>query len=191
MIRKRAPGGGRKPAGPFKGKSAQLTTRLTSQTRSALERESRQTGQSISQIAERYIEQGLGRKRDSGSPQTQALTQAIKLLIDRVETNTGKRWHEDGFTAEVIYRGLPELFTHYRSNAEPIIPPQVAAAARRTPSIAATLRDPAGLAQLEVGTLVYLIENSQSPGTEQLRDDQLARWKILRDLGSRWYRESK
>ena len=38
MAKKRAPGAGRKPRGEFKGKSATLTTRITSETRAALDR---------------------------------------------------------------------------------------------------------------------------------------------------------
>ena len=39
--KKRAPGGGRKPAGDIHGKSSTLSTRITAETRQALETEAR------------------------------------------------------------------------------------------------------------------------------------------------------
>ncbi len=52
QIRRRAPGGGRKPKGPFKGKSAAITTRVMPATRSALQREATRNGLSLSQEIE-------------------------------------------------------------------------------------------------------------------------------------------
>ena len=50
--RKRAPGAGAKPKGPFKGKSATLTTRITPETRVELERSAQELGRSLSQEVE-------------------------------------------------------------------------------------------------------------------------------------------
>jgi hypothetical protein len=50
--RKRAFGGGRKPLGEFKGKTTTLTTRITPQTKAALERRAKQHGRSLSQEIE-------------------------------------------------------------------------------------------------------------------------------------------
>ena len=58
MPRKRAPGGGRKPAGPISGKLSIFSTRITHETRVALEAEAGMTGQSISQVAEQLINLG-------------------------------------------------------------------------------------------------------------------------------------
>jgi hypothetical protein len=78
--RKRAPGGGRKPAGAFSGKSATLTTRLTPGTRQALETE-RAPGESISQFAESMIAIGLDETRRRTRPDAlRALGQMIGEL---------------------------------------------------------------------------------------------------------------
>ena len=61
--KKRAPGGGRKPSGDIHGKSSTLSTRITAETRRALETERKATGLSISQIAERLMMVGLREKR--------------------------------------------------------------------------------------------------------------------------------
>jgi len=56
MARKRAPGGGRKPAGEFKGKSATITTRVTPATRAALEQAASANGRSLSQEIESRLD---------------------------------------------------------------------------------------------------------------------------------------
>lgn len=49
---------GRPPKGPKSGKGHTLTTRITAETREALEAEAERTGRSISQVAEIWIEDG-------------------------------------------------------------------------------------------------------------------------------------
>src|SRR5262245_15072980 len=63
-ARKRAPGGGRKPRGDIRGKSATLTSRITASTALALGPEAAASGRSISQVAERMIELGLDRQKE-------------------------------------------------------------------------------------------------------------------------------
>jgi hypothetical protein len=62
-ARKRRPGGGRKPGGIFRGKTEWFSTRITPETREALEREATTSGQPISQVAERLLVLGLEAKR--------------------------------------------------------------------------------------------------------------------------------
>ncbi len=59
MVRKREPGGGRKPAGPFIGKSANFSTRLTPELRRELETLANEMGQSISQVSEMLMRAGI------------------------------------------------------------------------------------------------------------------------------------
>ena len=70
MVKPRKPGGGRKPAGPLKGKVSTFSTRITAETRGALEAESAASGQSISQVAERLLQLGLDlrRRQEAGDP---------------------------------------------------------------------------------------------------------------------------
>jgi hypothetical protein len=83
MPRKRAPGAGRKPAGPISGKLSNFSTRITNETRSALESEASATGQSISQVAERLIRAGLTSSRDR-NPAMRALCFLIAQLADHI-----------------------------------------------------------------------------------------------------------
>ena len=62
MVRKRVPGGGRKPMGPYSGKGSMLTTRLTGETRRALEDGAVEKGVSISQYVEFILCQHFGLK---------------------------------------------------------------------------------------------------------------------------------
>jgi hypothetical protein len=68
MPSKRAPGGGRKPAGPISGKLSNFSTRITQETRAALDAEAKAAGQSVSQIAERLIRAGLAAEREHDRP---------------------------------------------------------------------------------------------------------------------------
>jgi hypothetical protein len=52
VVRKRAPGGGRKPNGPLRHKTATLTTRITEGTRAALVAAAERGGRSLSQEVE-------------------------------------------------------------------------------------------------------------------------------------------
>jgi hypothetical protein len=83
MPRKRAPGAGRKPVGPISGKLSNFSTRITKETRSALEREASATGQSISQVAERLIRAGLTSSRDR-DPAMRALCFLIAQLAGHI-----------------------------------------------------------------------------------------------------------
>ena len=63
-VRKRRPGGGRKPQGDIRGKSKTFSTRITGETREALETEADVSGRSISQVAESLLVLGLNTKRE-------------------------------------------------------------------------------------------------------------------------------
>ena len=85
MIRKRAPGGGRKPARPISGKLSNFSTRITAETRRALEAAAKETGQSISQVAERLIKGGLAEMRAANrDPAMRALCFLIAQLADHI-----------------------------------------------------------------------------------------------------------
>ena len=90
MPRKRAPGAGRKPAGPISGKLSNFSTRITNETRIALEAQAGASGQSISQVAERMIRLGLETvaERERSNP-TQALAFFIAELAEGCSVNLG------------------------------------------------------------------------------------------------------
>jgi hypothetical protein len=109
MIRahkRRKKGVGRPPQGPIAGKVAIFSTRITAQTRGALETEAKASRQSISQAAERLIRMGLAQIHEQ---QTVAPTRALRFLLgqlaDDCSIKPGTRrfeWYEDRFTFDAF-----------------------------------------------------------------------------------------
>ena len=106
MPRKRAPGAGRKPAGPISGKLSNFSTRITHETRVGLEAEAGMSGQSISQIAEQMIALGLATKRERQQPSpTQALTFLVGQLADgcgAIFDDKEFSWNTDAFAFDAF-----------------------------------------------------------------------------------------
>src|SRR5262245_40578619 len=121
MPRKRAPGAGRKPRGEFKGKTATLTTRITPETRAALERASKRNRLSLSQEVERRLARSVARER-TRTPDVLALTEAAAQVADNVQEATGKHWREDAFTGEAIRHGVDFLIRHFAAYGAPVTP---------------------------------------------------------------------
>jgi hypothetical protein len=118
-VRKKGPG--RPPAGPIAGKVSIFSTRITAQTRGALETEARASGQSISQTAERLIRIGLAQIREQ---QTVAPTRALRFLLGQLADDCSikpgiKRfeWYEDRFSFDA-FRLAVQMFL------EPLRPTQ-------------------------------------------------------------------
>src|SRR5262249_14321658 len=110
MAKKRAPGAGRKPRGPFKGKSATLTTRITPETRAALERAAQKSGRSLSQEVEHRLDGSIRREREHArNRHVRALAEAVALVTERVEGATEKRWLDDTFTGDALRYGIEFL----------------------------------------------------------------------------------
>src|SRR5262245_13762442 len=57
---------GRTPKGEFADKLSNFSTRIRPETRKLLEHEAKVTGQSISQLAERLLVDGLAKRRENG-----------------------------------------------------------------------------------------------------------------------------
>jgi hypothetical protein len=69
-IRKRIPGGGRHPQGPFAVKRSTLATRITVETRRWLEAEAERLGWSLSQVVERVIVTQMKRSKTNPKART-------------------------------------------------------------------------------------------------------------------------
>jgi hypothetical protein len=158
--RKRAPGAGAKPKGPFKGKSATLTTRITPETRGELEHSAQERGRSLSQEVEFRLRDFA--RQNQGPPHIRSLAQAAALLVAAIERRTGKRCVDDAFTAEAV-RQATSAFLLRRlpiSEGPPRIPPQLQAYASKVPSLREALVNPVALGELECEALIYAIENA-------------------------------
>ena len=201
MARKRAPGGGRKPQGEFRGKAATLTTRITTATRQALDSARRKSGRSLSQEVERRlidsIQEDLRRGRQR---HIRALGETLMMMVQGVERRTGHRWCDDAFTAEALRHGLIFLISHFGPDGTPKLPKRLKEAAAKLPSeLAQHYREPTEIGLSEAGIVITLIERwragdifeiSQSAQSVksveiQVPNEWSAHAQLLRDLSSR------
>jgi hypothetical protein len=192
-MHKRAPGGGRKPQGEFKGKSATLTTRITQQTRQQLEHASRKNGLSLSQEVERRLVRSF-RLRSRRSAIT-ALAEAISMVADNIERATENTWENNAFTAAALRHGLEFLLSHFAPPGAPTVPPKITeTAAKIPPELGERYKTPYELGLIEAGRVITAIETAPngellSPvNTLSSPDEWLIHCNILRDIGSGWKR---
>jgi TraY domain len=214
LAKKRAPGAGRKPRGEFKGKTATLTTRITPETRAALERAAEKTNRSLSQEVEHRLDYSIRRDYEHNrNRHIRGLAEAIAILTHWVERATQKRWIDDPFTAEALRRGIEFLVFHFGAPGTPEVPAEVPAsvkdAAARVPLQA---RDqsmtPAGVGHAEAGGLISWIEMNLNEGGRLSRSSPTPpeflkprkyyvphEWylysQLFSDMGSGWARHKK
>jgi predicted transcriptional regulator len=198
MPQKRAPGGGRKPRGEYRGNSKILTVRVTPELRTALERLADKHHRSLSQEMQRGLDKWVGRNLDR-KPHVAALAHALTRVVEAVERATGKSWHEDAFTGEALRHGVEHLIFHFAPTPDrtmPLpVPPRVEEAAMRMPPDMREKFCTAAMvgtfqASMVIGSIEYLAANNSQPGPATPRDkwgdDEWRIWQILRDLGSGW-----
>ena len=179
MAKNRAPGAGRKPRGEFKGKSATLTTRITAETRAAMERAAQKSRRSLSQEVERRLNDSVLNDRNRRSD-VRALVEAIAIVAEKVEKATGKHWLQDASTGEELRRGIDVLVRHFAPHgARPKVLPE---ASERD-------RSPTSVGESEALKVITMIEYLYGWDKNYLQrlvvSDELYRYlHILRDLGS-------
>jgi hypothetical protein len=113
-ARKRRPGGGRKPSGSIAGKAETFSTRITPETRAALEREASATGQSISQVAERLLWVGIAerRRRSKARP-----LRALCFVIEQIALEVGSgRWMDPGQYSDRQAAAVERLLNEWRTD---------------------------------------------------------------------------
>lgn len=161
-VSKRAPGGGRTPKGPFKVKSANFSTRITSETRAELERLAKAKGRSLSQEVEFLLREVIDTRRDT-PPHIRSLERAVTLLAKDIERRTGRRWNDDRFTGESLRHGIDALLLNLAPApvGAMVVPPQLAeAAAKSQPQLRETLCDPLSFGRLQADALAMAIESA-------------------------------
>jgi len=189
LAKKRAPGAGRKPRGEFKGKSATLTTRITPETRAAMERAAQKSHLSLSQEVERRLVDSVRKDRNRSSD-VRALAEAVAIVAEKVEIATGKHWLQDAFTGEALRRGIEVLVRHFAPHGAQVIPPKVEEAATRAlPEASERDCNPTRIGENEAFKVITMIEFFWGQDRNYLqrvvRSDELYRYlQILRDLGS-------
>src|SRR6516225_9434117 len=121
MKRRRAPGGGRKPQGPFKENKAALSIRVNLGTRRALEASAKENRRSLSQEAQSRLRESLFRDRNT-RPDIVALTEAMAIVIGYVESFTEMKWSDSAFTTTAIRRAVDALLGYWGNPGVPKIP---------------------------------------------------------------------
>ena len=97
---------GRKARGPISGKRANFSTRISVQTRQAMEAEAAASGWSISQAAEKLLELGIETRRERElNDATKALNYLIGRLADEVRLAAPEKifeWNADAFICDAL-----------------------------------------------------------------------------------------
>jgi hypothetical protein len=105
--KKRASGGGRKPAGDIHGKKAWFSTRITAETRAALEAEAAASEKSVSQVAEALLVEAIATRREVSLDDP---LKAFAYLIAQLEEVTchglDRDWRTDRFMFEAFKRAI-------------------------------------------------------------------------------------
>jgi hypothetical protein len=165
-----------------------LTTRITPETRAALERAARKSGRSLSQEVEQQLHVSLKRERTRRSD-VLALAEAIAQVTEKVQEATGKQWREDAFTGQAVRHGIDFLVRHFAAPGTPVVPPRVQEFAARMLPENERDRSPTGVGETEAGKVITLIEHFRGWPEDQMDrvkwSNELYRYlQLLRDLGS-------
>ncbi|MGN7802952.1 hypothetical protein ACTJKE_09475 [Ensifer sp. 22521] len=186
MAGKRAPGGGRKPNGEFAGKSAAFSTRITPELRAALDKESKETGKSISQIVERRLRDSFDHpkrwERALGPEHVRAFAYVVAKIVSSLEVATGQHWHEDAFTSLALKGALNIAVNYFGARNEVRVPERIEKQAARmqaasaSPIISDIIKDPTefGIQRAcEFVSAVEYLEMEGEPNQWAYYDDEL------------------
>src|SRR5205809_413957 len=116
MSRKRAPGAGRKPQGEFSNKRAMLATRVTMETRKALDAAARNSGRSLSQEVEHRLRDSLKvSDRAHRQPESEALAYLVRRLAEIISLISKRRWHRNRWCIETLKFAVTKLLDEVRA----------------------------------------------------------------------------
>ena len=145
MVQKRKPGGGRKPQGEFSGKTAAFTTRITPETRKALERDAQRSGRSLSQEIERQLRIAM-RPKKTGLAVEKEHNQALAILIGNlsgaIESVTGQSWQQDRFAFEALRATVETLLIKLAPTGDVKTPGQIEMLIQKQPALGDLFRKP-------------------------------------------------
>jgi hypothetical protein len=162
MSRKRAPGAGRKPKGEFTGKSSTFTTRITAETRAALDHGAYESGLSLSQYVELLLKNGI-RKQTKAEQRNRALGAAIERLAENIEGDTGGSWREDAFTGLSLRHAVETWLAYFAAQPSGAltVPASIEEmAAKMGEEYGAQVCKPAGLGHLCARGMIHEIESA-------------------------------
>jgi hypothetical protein len=110
MGRERAAGGGRKPRGEFSNKRAMLATRVTMETRKALDAAASRNGRSLSQEVERRLRDSLkGTDKARHDPATAALSHLITHSAETISQISKRPWNRNRWCIDALKFAVVKL----------------------------------------------------------------------------------
>jgi hypothetical protein len=110
QVRRRAPGGGRKPLGD-EDRLELFPFRISREMRKKLRDLAERRGTDMStQLRAAFT--SWDRRGEVRSLHTEALATAVAVLADRIEEATGKRWLDDPLTSQLVRERVEQLVAH-------------------------------------------------------------------------------
>jgi len=180
-ARKRAPGAGRKPRGDYSGKTDTFTTRITRDTRHALEQAATASRRSLSQEVEHRLRLSL--HKPAGKEHNRALGHAVVILAERIERETEKDWRRDPYTGQALCHAVGMMLQYFAAAAAadpPAVPTAIEKKAAKliAPDFAEHYRKPARFGHLRGLNLVTEIEQAPRPGDPAKMIDEWTIWGL-------------
>lgn len=174
VVRRRAPGGGRKPKGEISGKGAAFSTRITAETRRTLQEAADRHGRSVSQEAEIALRSYLA--KPSGEPRNRALAFIVGHLAENIEARTGKNWREDVFTGMALHSAIEAALVYLVPERQPTpeVPERLEQHVQKMPpEVAQQYLRPGSLGTLRALHLMTEMESAKPAPVEMLSEIDL------------------
>ena len=128
MVAKR----GRKPQGPYSGKSTALTTRITPELKKKLERARKEHPRPLSLSQEVEARLRLSFDEDGqvtklfGSAETYAIARLVAEIIDQVEGLSHRHWANDAFTVRACAQAIGRVLVAFQGSDDDAAPAHLA-----------------------------------------------------------------
>ena len=121
-MRKRAPGAGRKPRGPFAGLTVPFSVRMPSAMRDELQRAAKENHVSEGQELLDRLQRSFESERQAGRDPT--MTQLCFLFVELAELVHFNRidWHSDPWLYRTIKQGIVKLFDAFQPQGKGEMP---------------------------------------------------------------------
>jgi hypothetical protein len=172
-----------------------VTPAIRADLEAACEREGKQSGRrrSLAQEVQSRLDWSFQvdkeRQHDSARRHIHALTEAIALVTERIETITKKKWQEDPFTSAAVRFGIERLLLTYGARGELKTPPNVKAATAEERTIFTVDGSAADVGTTQAAHVIAWIQSSPGPVRwgVVIPAEWESRWRLLRVLDpTRW-----